>query len=272
MQDLGVDQVEIQAWFRDRVDGPYVLVRVSAEAVGQWARALAVPLRRCYLTDAVLSTNALARGESEEAVIATVLPDPGAVMAGDFGEILVYLYQGTMEPQETRLGATKWRLKQDRTKPAPRSDVVHLVLPMWPAASEQDAVICSEVKTKSTAGTSSPILDSIADCQKDRTSRLAKTLVWLQERAMTTDLGDLQLDHLRRFTQASEHPPAQRRFSAVSVVSAELLAGELANAPTEVHPEYSVVVIAVPDLYTAYHRVFDAARTAIVTAAPGQVA
>ena len=75
-------------------------------------------------------------------------------MAGDFGEILVMLYHAALEQPTEILGPKKWRLKQDRTKPAPYSDVVHFVVPSWPQSSDQDRILCSEVKTKSTAGNS----------------------------------------------------------------------------------------------------------------------
>lgn len=154
-----------------------------------------------------------------------------------------------------------------RIFPIARSkDVVHFVVPAWPTASAEDVVLCSEVKTKSTDGASTPIKAAIEDSFKDRTSRLARTLVWLRERALTDDLGDVSLQHLDRFINATEHPAAQKRFRAVAVVSADLVEAEVADAPTQAHPEYTVVVISVPDLQATYTSVFAAARQAIAAA------
>lgn len=114
-------------------------------------------------------------------------------MSGDFGEILVYLYQAAKEHPVEAIGPKKWRLKQDRTKPSPHSDVVHYVLPSWPTPSAQDVILCAEVKTKATAGKTAPIKEAIEGCENDRTGRLARTLVWLRERALTEDLGDIEL-------------------------------------------------------------------------------
>ena len=185
-------------------------------------------------------------------------------MAGDFGEILVYLYQGTGEHPHTAIGATKWRLKQDRRKPAPYSDVVHFILPFWPQPSAEDAILCAEVKTKSTPGSSRPIEAAIADSRKDRTSRLARTLVWLRERALTEDLGDIRIEHLDRFIKATDHPAAKKRFRAVVVVSADLEATELRNVFLEPSSDYTLVVICVPQLKMVYTSVFAAAIRAIV--------
>lgn len=263
MNDLGLDLAQVLTWFPHEMDAPYVLVRVSAEHAEAWSAVLGVAVRRCYITDSVLKENSASRHVSQSEIIGARLPDPGATMAGDFGEILVYLYQGAREQPNVAYGATKWRLKQDRTKPAPHSDVVHFVLPSWPTPSEHDCVLCSEVKTKSTNGASTPIRSAIEDSAKDRTSRLTRTLVWLRERALTEDLGDLQLVHLQRFINATDYPPAQRRFRAVAVVCAGLVDAELTAAPTEANSEYTVVVISVPDLHEIYTSVFTAALQAV---------
>ncbi len=191
------------------------LLRVSDAHAKSWASNLGVAVRRCYLSDDIINERAAALGVAKAEVIAARLPDPGATMAGDFGEILVYFYQGASELPAVALGPKKWRLKQDRTKPAPHSDVLHFVLPSWPRSSNKDLLLCSEVKTKSTDGGSTPIQSAIADSEKDRTSRLARTLVWLRERALLEPLGDVQIQHLERFINATDHPPAMKRFRAL---------------------------------------------------------
>ena len=125
------------------------------------------------------------------------------------------------------------------------------------------------MKTKSTKGNSTPIASAIADSAKDRTSRLAKTLVWLRERALTEDLGDVEIEHLDRFLHATDHPPAQKRFHAVAVVSADLLEAELADAPVEAPTECTVAVISIPQLRQVYTAAFTEARDASVETAAG---
>jgi hypothetical protein len=177
MRELEISIETIASWFTNELLSPYVLVRVSDEHAASWAEVLGAPVRRCYIDDTLLDERAQATGRPKSELVAAKLPDRGSTMAGDFGEILVFLYHATLEPGVDLVGPKKWRLKQDRTKPAPYSDVVHFVLPHWPVSSTDDRILCSEVKTKSTAGDSSPISSAVADCEKDRTSRLAKTLV-----------------------------------------------------------------------------------------------
>lgn len=263
MRDLGVDIYEISQWFLPKFESPYVLIYVSELYASDWANVLAPPFRRCYVDDAELDKRVAETGRPKSELVAARLPDRGSTMAGDFGEILVFLYHATLEPGIDLIGPKKWRLKQDRTKPAPYSDVIHFVLPQWPNSSVDDRILCSEVKTKSTSGTSKPISSAIEDCKKDRTSRLAKTLRWLKERALHEDLGTTTLDHLKRFTEATDHPEAQKQFRAVAVVCTSLINSELTDAPMEDSTDHTVVVIAVPDLKQRYEAVFDAVHTSV---------
>lgn len=263
MNEIGLDVTHALPWFPHEQETPFTLVRVSDEHVRAWQDALGLPLRRCYVTDALVDQRSAATGSAKSQIVAAKLPDPGATMAGDFGEILVYLYQASKEYPQAAVGPKKWRLKQDRTKPAPYSDVIHFVLPTWPTPSNQDVLLCAEVKTKSTNGASTPIQSAIEDCNRDRTSRLAKTLVWLKERALGEDLGTITIQHLERFINATDHPVHAKRFRAVAIVCASLVDQELQAAPTQAPSDYEVVVISVPQLKQVYEAAFKAAHQSV---------
>ena len=260
--ELGFEFADAAHWFREERSTPYVLVRVDEEHARSWAELLGVPVRRCYVSDDVVRDMATASGASMDALIGARLPDPGSTMAGDFGEILVYFYQAAVALPDNAIGALKWRLKQDRTKPAPHSDVVQFIVPSWPIPSDQDTILCSEVKTKSTNGDSTPIKSAIEDSSKDRTSRLARTLVWLRERALYERVGDASIEHIDRFINATDYPPSHKHFRAVAVICSSIVENELADAPPETSPDYTLVVIVVPNLPATYAAVFDAARRA----------
>ena len=146
MDDLGFEITDAIEWFVPDMENPFVLVRVREEHARTWIEVLFSPFRRCYITDEVLCDRAAKVAEEcgqpaeklRAKVLQSKLPDPGSTMAGDFGELLVYLYQAAKEHPRLAFGPKKWRLKQDRTKPAPRSDVIHFVLPSWPQPSEGD--------------------------------------------------------------------------------------------------------------------------------------
>lgn len=263
MDELGFDFANAVAWFQHDQEQPYALVKINAESVAQIIATMGIPLRRCYITDDALAQAALQHGVSQADVVRAKLPDPGSTMSGDFGEVLVYFYQAAKELPASAFGPKKWRLKQDRTKPAPKSDVVHFVMPNRPNASAADAVLCSEVKAKATPGATAPIAEAITDCRKDRVSRLASTLVWLRERAFTENLGDVDIPVLNRFIDAIDSPPAAKRYRAVAVVCSSLLDNELATAPNDPSTDFTLVVIAVPDLRATYTAVFAAAHGSV---------
>lgn len=263
MNDLGLDISQLLPWFTHEQESPYVLIRVLEEHAATWADVLGIPVRRCYVSDELLDEHAVRTARPKGELLAAKLPDRGATMAGDFGEILVLFYHAAQEHPSVVIGPKKWRLKQDRRKPISYSDVIHFILPSWPNPSARDCILCSEVKTKSTSGNWSPITDAIKDCEKDRTSRLAKTLAWLKERALYEDLGSISVPHLERFIKATDYPPAQKRFHAVAVVCSSLVQNELSKAPDEAPVDYNIVVIAVPNLKQHYEAVFDAVLTTV---------
>lgn len=268
--DLGLSFEATKAWFPVENQPSHVFIRLTAMQASTLPQVLGMALRRCYLTDE--RVDAQGTQFPHTMVIAAGLPDRGATMAGDFGEILTYFYQGVTTLPRTAIGLKKWRLKQDRNKPAPYSDVVHLVLPDWPKPSAQDSVLCSEVKTKSTAAPSTPIQSSIEDCGKDRTSRLAKTLLWLRDRAITGSAEGADYHQLNRFIENAGLPATDKRFQAVSVICESLVKAEIANVPSKASSDYTLVVISVPNLKTTYEAVFTAAMAALPPpAAPVQV-
>lgn len=94
------------------------LLKLNAGQVEQLVCDPAIAVRRCYITDQLLTEVSSASGLTQFEVLASRLPDPGSTMAGDFGEILGYFYQSIKELPEFANSAKKLRLKQDRTNPA----------------------------------------------------------------------------------------------------------------------------------------------------------
>jgi hypothetical protein len=270
MIDLKLDVDEICSWFNPEQTSPFAIVRVSQEHAVSWPKILDVALRRCYISDDTLKKNSERTGRPGSELVSAALPDQGSTMAGDFGEFLVYLYHAAQKYPRNVIGPKKWQLKQDRTKPAPYSDVIGFVLPHWPNASDSDVLLCSEVKTKSTDGNSEPIATAIADCKKDQISRLAKTLVWLKERALTQELGSTKIEHLERFISATDFPAAKREFSAVAVICSSLAGGEIATAPDESATDHTLVVICVPNLKALYQNVYLAAQSCVMQSGTGE--
>lgn len=247
-------------WFQVKQSSPYVLVEVSDADAQSWATVLGAPLRRAYVSDALLKRRAAESGEAPAVVVAAKLPDPGAVMSGDFGEFVTFIYLASSKASP--IGPKKWRLKNDRTQPAPLSDVVQFLVPSWPTPSVNDEVVCAEVKAKATSGSSKPISSAIAGAAKDRTSRLGKTLAWLRDRAVGEDLGETSIKLIDRFLASTGQPTFTKTFFAVAVLCDSVAAKELKSAPATAGSTYSLVVIKIPKLKSVYESVFVAAKAA----------
>jgi len=260
--DLGLSFQATAGWFSAAKTPSYVLVSLTQAHAAALPAVLGLAIRRCYISDDKVRTQSIEYPPATR-VIAAALPDPGSVMSGEFGEILTYFYQGATALPTTAVGLRRWHLKQDRNKAAPYSDVVHLVLPDWPIPSAMDTVLCSEVKAKSTKSKFEPIKKAIEGCETDRTSRLAGTLVWLRERAITGATEGASVAQLTRFIEAAGLPPTVKKFQAVAVVCDSLVTAEAAKAPVTPSPDYEVVVISVPKLKDTYEAAYTNAMSAV---------
>ena len=269
VDELGLQINAVLPWFVVEPVQQYTRVSVPDEHAATWNDVLCDAVRRCYISDVKLAARAEATHATHAEILAAVLPDAGAVMSGDFGEIIAYIYLASREQATAVIGPKRWRLKQDRTKSAPGSDVVQLVLPQWPNASADDRVVCGEVKAKATAGVFTPIAHAIAGSLKDSTSRLSRTLVWLRERRLLEDFGTLTVDQLNRFINATEFPAYTRQFHAIAVICSNLVDAELANiVPGDIPPGCALAVISVPNLQNTYTTVYEAVLDAVVAAEP----
>jgi hypothetical protein len=261
--DLGFNINAVSTWFQREQSSPYMLIRIKEDDVAEWEDVLCAIFRRCYVTDKTL-LDKIELGVPITDLLSAKLPDAGSTMSGDFGEILAYLFQSCDAKPSLAVGPKKWRLKQDRTKPAPYSDVVHFVLPDWPHSGTNDQLLCAEVKTKATRSPFKPVEAAIQGCEKDRTSRLAATLAWLRDKALYEDLGGVGIDEIDRFLKPDKHPTYKKDHRAIAVICSSLLNDELGNAPTVESENYAVVIISVPELRKTYTSIYQAVANSSV--------
>lgn len=269
MIELGLPPVVAGAWFVTQPQLGFTRINVAVDVAVTWGVVLRDAVRRAYISDQRLLASAQTAQHTRAAILAAKLPDAGAVMSGDFGEIVGYMYLASRDPQQSTIGPKRWRLKQERTKAAPGSDIVQFVLPTWPNASDQDRVVCAEVKAKATPGSFRPIAKAIEGSQLDSTSRLTRTLVWLRERALTDDIGAVSISQLDRFINATEFPTYTREFHAVAVICTNLVEEEIATlVPGDVPDGFAVVIISVPQLRNTYMSVYEGVHASVAEAAP----
>jgi hypothetical protein len=109
--------------------------------------------------------------------------------------------------------------------------------------------------------------------EKDRTSRLAKTLVWLRERAIGDDIGAVTIAQLNRFINATEFPAYIRHFRAIAVICTTLVGQVLGEFTPPALPDgCALVVMDVPNLRATYSAVYEAAHASVLPQVQGGAA
>lgn len=254
---LGLDLDVFAATFVKVSDTPFLVIQALAASGQAWVELLGVPARRCYISDNKLVERAQAANVTGSAIAAALIPNPGAVMSGDFGEILTAFYLAAQARPAVVIDPARWRYKADRRKAAPGSDVVQMVLPQWPASSAEDRIVCAEAKAKATRGGFDPIEMALRGSTTDRGGRLVNTLEWLKDKALTDGSDLVEIAQLNRFIRAIDHPKASWEFCAVAIIDSSLVSDEIAKgaAPTD---ECALIVISVPELKERYTELFDA--------------
>lgn len=212
-------------------------------------------LPSCYIPIQQLRKRMKETGLSASEILSNRLPDSGAVMSGDFGEMMTLFFLST-ERTEATIPIKKWRYKQDRRKPTPHSDVIILHRQDTKGVSTNDFVICAEAKQKSTKSKFDPIAKALEGFTEDRTGRLARTLLWLREKAIDSESRSM-IDYIERFTQA--HSVSFRKYyKVVAVIDRDLLDAEITRTLSlpEQNESFEIVVLGVNRLYEMYNNVY----------------
>ncbi|MGH1399211.1 MAG: Hachiman antiphage defense system protein HamA [Alphaproteobacteria bacterium] len=258
-----LNEDNVSSWFTDHVM-PNGSVEVRAhvlddDKIVELEEFMIEAIPGCYISDNDLEAQINNTGLSASEILQNKLPDTGSVMAGDFGEVLTLFYLGS-ERQEVVKKLRKWRFKQDRTKAAPHSDVVILYREHDDRPSRKDFVICAESKLKSTASAFSPIEKSIDGYKSDKTGRLARTLVWLKEKAIDHE-NATSIAFIKRFTEDHLKTEFKKTYRAVAVIDRNYLDEELVKTLDlpEQNEEFEVIVIGIDNLKNLYEHCFSKA-------------
>lgn len=246
-QNIPFDTEVIVPWFSDH-QKPNGAIEVRAhilddDKLPHLEDFLSRTIPDCYISRTELEERVNATGLSASEILKNKIPDTGNVMAGDFGEILTLFYLGS-ERSEPVKKLRKWRFKQDRKKPAPHSDVVILYRERTDQATYNDFVICAESKVKSTNSNSRPIEKSIEGYVSDKTGRLARTLVWLKEKAIDHENPE-DISYITRFTDNHLNKAFKKNYKAVAIIDRSFLDEEITRAlvlPPQ-NEEFEVIVI-----------------------------
>jgi len=244
----------------DHVNNGCFILKLQPKERDAFLSKLPNKYRKCYITDQKIE-ELLSRHNgniSAKKIIQSKIPDPGSVMAGDFGEITAYfILKGKYLPIKL-FGPKKWRWKNDRNKALLFTDVIMFDRNDTP--SEKDLVVLAEVKTKSTKRTKNPIQQAIEGVQKDYVSRFARTLIWLKDIYTSVAPNAARIEYLDRFinSQEDKYGKYTKHFKAVAIIDSSFLDNDLEEniEDLEIEDDFEVIVISIDDLKTAYESTY----------------
>lgn len=223
---------------------------------GEWSKLLGKfpdEFRKCYITDAALADLSSKLGLTKsEYLDRYVIPDRPNILSGDFGEILSYWavrdnFQSKGVPV---IGPKKWLFKNDKNNAVKGADALlfHRTNPKKP--TKKDLLISIESKMKAVKSTDHRIQDAVNGAAEDKKTRMAKTLIWLEEKHAREGKKVL-VEFIQRFNDPATHGDFKKEFKAIAIVDETLEAGETGKSFT--NPQnITVIVFSIQDLKKAY--------------------
>jgi Cap4 SAVED domain len=211
----------------------------------------------CYISREDVAAQIARSGLKLAEIIGNKIADPGAVMAGDFGEIITLFFLAGNKGDGINK-VKKWRFKQDRNKAAPHSDVILMYCADVKSPSDNDYVLCAEAKVKSTPSKSyRPIAAALSGYESDRTGRLARTLAWLREKEIEVGTKE-SIAFIERFTKANIGVTYGKSHRAVAVIDRDLLDAELLEQLSlpQQNENFKVIVMGIDELKALYEDCF----------------
>lgn len=103
---------------------------------------------------------------------------------------------------------------------------------------------------KAVASTDHRIQEAVNGATLDKKTRMAKTLIWLEEKHAREGDKDL-VKYIQRYNDPATHGIFKKEFKAIAIVDQTLEAGETGKAFT--NPQnVTVIVFSIEDLKKAY--------------------
>lgn len=246
----------------EKTNNGYLILKLGTEERYAFLSKIPQEYRICYITDKKIEEVFLAHkgAVSSKEIIRSKIPDPGSIMAGEFGEITAYfILKGKYLPLKL-IGPKKWQWKIDRNKALPFTDVIMFHRNKKP--SNEDLLMSAEVKTKATKQTKNPILQAIEGVQKDNISRLARTLRWLKDIYTGVDPDPAKIEYLDRFinSQEDKYGKYTKHFKAVAVLDSSFLDDDLKEKieDPEIDGDFEIIVVSIDALKEVYEDTYKA--------------
>jgi len=245
--------LNILTYFNHAKTGMFSIYRLKPENKDDFLQDITSEFRQCYITDKFLDEKAKENNlTKQEFITKYILPSEGNIKSGDFGEMLSYFF---VTENYTLKGfplfaPRKWQWKEDRDKAAPFSDVVGFYCEDEKAPSENDFIVCVESKMKATKSVKHRIQEAIDGANKDRLTRLAKTLIWLEGKYAKD--GNLSM---RKFIERYSKPVGKKTYhkyyKAFTIIDKEFENAEISKSISNAD-NIAIIVVTMEELKKIY--------------------
>jgi hypothetical protein len=209
----------------------FFIYRLNPENKEDFLNEITSEFRQCYITDKKLRKNANDNQISASKFLEEfILPSVGNIKSGDFGEMLSYFFviEHYTSNGTVIFAPRKWRWKEERNKASPFSDAVGFYREDESSPSDNDFVVCVESKMKATKSDKHRIQEAIDGANKDRVSRLGKTLCWLREKYAKGGVAGMR-KYIERYSDPVGKKTFKKFFKAFAIIDNKLETQELSQ-------------------------------------------
>jgi hypothetical protein len=236
----------------DRSTGFHIYT-LKNEDVKKFLSDITVPFRNCYIIDAELDERALENKISKADFLEKhVLPDVGNIKSGDFGEMVSWYFVTAHYSNKglDLISPKKWLWKEDRNKATPYTDVVAFYFPDTNKPSANDFIVSVESKMKATPRKAHRVQDAIDGANKDKLSRLTKTLLWLETKY--SRIGDMENKKVvQRYLDPVKNGTYEKIFKAIAIIDKSLSGFEMSEPVTK-GDNIKILLIVITNLKDIY--------------------
>ncbi len=247
--------IKILVHFDRSNNANYILYRLKDGEWDEFIMKLTLGFRLCYIEDEKLNELASNANITKSKFLERfILPDEPIIKSGDFGELLSFFsVKENLENKGLVLTLPlKWQWKDNRNKAAPGADGIIFHIPNAKKYSSDDLVVTIESKMKSTYSKEGRIQDAIDGAAKDKLSRMAKTLNWMEEK-YAKEGQEENRKIVARFKDPATYGTFKKVHKAIAILDIAFEADEIAK-PINNSESVSVIIFSIQELQKAYEK------------------
>jgi hypothetical protein len=248
-----VDDTDILQFFSYFEKNGFHIYKLNIPDTESFLDAIKEEARKYYISDRDLAEKSEKNGISKKEFLEQyILPSIGKIKSGDFGEIFSCFSVRECYAQKgfILVCPRKFIWKMDRDKAMPFTDVVGFYREDITKASSNDFIVSVESKMKATNSSANRIQEAIDGAQKDRTTRLAKTLIWLKQKYARDGNAEMH-KFTKRYCDPVYQGTYNKIYEAFTIIDNKFEATEIEKS-VDNNDGITIIVISMDNLKNIY--------------------